>query len=364
MSLIIKKLLKYFRMFFYYPYDLVKCRNWKPYSKIILKNENSSWVLDEIFHELNFFLRSLDFELVDERYIYNSKNQILFNLSKYDVLKNIHKYNHKIFFPYFHGQPDSNDEFQLLVNMIKKYHDKISGIQVSNSLTEKTILETGIDKKKVFRIPISIDLEKFNNIKNTRAPLTRRSLGIPDDAFVIGSFQKDGTGWKEGNQPKLIKGPDILVKSLINIQKKIKNIYVLLLGPARGYIKGQLKKSSIPFKHKILSDHQNIQKYYNLLDVYMITSREEGGPRALFEAMISKIPVVTTNVGMAIDLFEHKFHGWKVDVDDVDSLSYWVEYIFNNKKNLNEILANAYDLAKNNSYQFQRKLWLNFLKNG
>ena len=364
MILIIKKFLKYLKRIFFLPYDLIECRNWKPYSKIILKNENSSWVLDEIFQELNFFLRSLGFEIVDERFIYNSKNQILFNLSKYDVLKNIHKYNHKVYFPYFHGHPGTNQEFQLLVSVIEKYHNKISGIQVSNSLTEKIILKTGIEKKKVFRIPISIDLKKFNNFENLHTPMTRKSIGIPDNAFLIGSFQKDGTGWQEGNQPKLIKGPDIFAKSLINIQKKIKNVFVLLLGPSRGYIKNQLKKSGIPYKHIILSKHEHIQKYYNLLDVYMVTSREEGGPRALFEAMISKIPVVTTNVGMAIDLLEHKFHGWKVDIEDVEGLSYWVEYIYNNQKNLNKILINAQNLAKNNSYDFQKKLWLNFLNKG
>ena len=33
---------------------------------------------------------------------------------------------------------------------------------------------------------------------------------IPKDKIIIGSFQKDGVGWEEGNEPKLIKGPDIL----------------------------------------------------------------------------------------------------------------------------------------------------------
>ena len=42
----------------------------------------------------------------------------------------------------------------------------------------------------------------------------RNLLGIPRNSILIGSFQKDGVGWKEGIKPKLIKGPDIFVKVL------------------------------------------------------------------------------------------------------------------------------------------------------
>ena len=42
----------------------------------------------------------------------------------------------------------------------------------------------------------------------------KHNLGIPEDYTVIGSFQKDGKGWGEGLKPKLIKGPDILLKQL------------------------------------------------------------------------------------------------------------------------------------------------------
>ena len=43
------------------------------------------------------------------------------------------------------------------------------------------------------------------------APRARTRLGLPGSAFVVGSFQKDGVGWGEGLEPKLIKGPDVLL---------------------------------------------------------------------------------------------------------------------------------------------------------
>ena len=45
-----------------------------------------------------------------------------------------------------------------------------------------------------------------------RRAAARRALGLPESAFVVGSFQKDGVGWGDGLEPKLIKGPDVLLE--------------------------------------------------------------------------------------------------------------------------------------------------------
>ena len=57
---------------------------------------------------------------------------------------------------------------------------------------------------------------------------------------------------------------------------------------------------------------------YEAIDVCLVTSRDEGGPRAVLEAMATGIPLVTTRVGQASDLVRHGENGWLVDVEDVD----------------------------------------------
>ena len=57
-----------------------------------------------------------------------------------------------------------------------------------------------------------------------------------------------------------------------------------------------------------------------MLDVYVITSREEGGPKALLESLACGIPLITTNVGMAHDVISKHDCGIICNVDDVDSL--------------------------------------------
>ena len=250
-----------------------------------------------------------------------------------------------------------------LFKIIENSHQKISGIQVTNSVMENLILNTGIEKKKVFRIPISIDINKFSNTQSLDKNLLRKKIGIPESSFVIGSFQKDGSGWNEGFEPKMIKGPDIFIKVLKKLKSNIKEIFVLLIGPSRGYLKKELDKINIPYKHYILDNYEEIYKFYKILDLYLITSREEGGPRALFESMICSIPCVTTNVGMAIDLVEHNKNGWKVEPEDIDGLIHWSNYVYQNLNSIESVIREAKLTVLKNSYESQKKFLYNLVGN-
>jgi glycosyltransferase involved in cell wall biosynthesis len=345
---------------FIYPFDRLKSKYWSKFSRLIIKGEGSSWVLDELCNEFNNFFPSIDIPVINDRFIFNSRDQLLFLLSKYEALYNLNKFNHNIYFPYFHGNPEKDNQFKSLFKIIENSHKKISGIQVTNSVMENLILNTGIAKNKVFRIPISIDINKFSDIPSLDKNLLRKKIGIPESSFVIGSFQKDGSGWNEGFDPKMIKGPDIFINVLKKLKSNIKEIFVLLIGPSRGYIKKELDKINIPYKHYILDSYDEMYKFYKILDLYLITSREEGGPRALFESMICSIPCVTTNVGMAIDLVVHNKNGWKVEPEDIDGLIYWSIYVYQNLNSVQSVIREAKLTVLKNSYESQKKSWLEF----
>lgn len=99
----------------------------------------------------------------------------------------------------------------------------------------------------------------------------------------------------------MIKGPDIFIETVQELAKNIK-VSVLLTGPSRGYLVSALKKADIKFKHFEVGNYLDVPFYYHALDLYLITSREEGGPKGLIEALASGVPVVSTPVGMCVDL--------------------------------------------------------------
>ena len=160
----------------------------------------------------------------------------------------------------------------------------------------------GVPEDRLVVIPLGVDTDAFHPLTDpTERSQLRRQLEIPEDRIVIGSFQKDGNGWGSGDTPKLIKGPDILCDVLERVAKELP-ITVLLTGPARGYVKKRLKSAGVPFVHRNIPRAEDLAPYYRALDLYLITSRAEGGPKSLLEAMASRVPVVTTPVGMAKDI--------------------------------------------------------------
>ena len=130
-------------------------------------------------------------------------------------------------------------------------------------------------------LPIPVDTDIFLERNKTQKVAIRKKLGIPQSIFLIGSFQKDGVGWENGLEPKLIKGPDIFLKilnSFISNNKDYKkNIGVLLSGPSRGYIINGLNNLNIKYWHKYCGNLSEVSELYSALDCYIISSRLEGG---------------------------------------------------------------------------------------
>src|SRR5439155_13036148 len=112
---------------------------------------------------------------------------------------------------------------------------------VSHRAMEELVLGAGIGPGKVHLIPIGIDLAAFPLRDAASRAAARRALDLPESAFVAGSFQKDGVGWGEGLEPKLIKGPDVLLAALERLRERVPELHVLLTGPARGYVVRRLE---------------------------------------------------------------------------------------------------------------------------
>ena len=165
---------------------------------------------------------------------------ILINTSyKLDTLlyKTIH-------FP--HGYPN-NELNKLLFNSIIKNQNDIKRIHVTHERMKNYLLENKIDENKIMKIYNSIDIEKFQFFDLSEKKINREKLNIKESDYVIGSFQKDGVGWKDGLKPKLEKGTDIFINIICKLKNIHKNLLVILTGPSRGFVINELKKNSIFF---------------------------------------------------------------------------------------------------------------------
>ncbi len=250
---------------------------------------------------------------------------------------------------FFHGKPSDSDEAKIHCDQFLKSVPRLSKVITSSSIVENRLYDWGVTSDKIIKIPLGVNTKIFVPSSKSKKYKIRNLLGIPKHIILIGSFQKDGIGWGEGLKPKLIKGPDIFIKTLKILRDKGLPIHALLTGPSRGYVKQELKKNNIPFYHHYVHNIDELVPLYQALDIYLITSREEGGPMGLIESMSCGIPVVTTRVGMSQDVIKENIPGEISDTFDPKMLAYQVE------KTIDSFSRN-----KNDSQQIMRKNIIKF----
>lgn len=222
--------------------------------------------------------------------------------------------SNKIVVTWYHIVPGS--ESVMNVKMAIPYVDIW---HTSCEITKRGLIELDVPENKIEIIPIGVDLKVFKPFGENEKQELKYRLNIPEGKIIIGSFQKDGNGWGEGLTPKMVKGPDIFCNVIEKLTEKF-NIHVLLTGPARGYVRKRLEQASISYSHQFVKNIYDMPKLYNVLDLYIVTSRIEGGPKSITESMACGVPVISTKVGMAPEVIEHGRNGFLTKPEDTEEI--------------------------------------------
>ncbi len=161
--------------------------------------------------------------------------------------------------------------------------------------TEATL--RNFTNKPIIQANFWINEHNFFKIDN-KQNILREKYKIPLNSYVVGSFQKDTEG-KDDNLPKYSKGPDIFLKVVLDLKQKNHNIFVVLTGWRRTWLINQLEKHNINYVYYELVELNEINELYNCLDLYVVSSRVEGGPRSIIECGLVKTPIISTDVGIS-----------------------------------------------------------------
>ena len=259
--------------------------------KVFILYAKENWITDELAKEWinnNLDLHTNNLNEADTIWILS--NYIISNIP-------IHIYKtKKVITTIHHITPWKVDNNQL------KHFKKLNEI-TDVFLTNQDICKETLKKfvtKPIKTIPLWHN-EKIWKIIDDKKNL-KKKYNLKDNDFLIGSFQRDTEGGSindKSYKPKLEKGPDIFCKSVILLKKKYPNLKVLLTGTRRQFIMNELKKNNIEFYYFEMCDFKKLNELYNCLDLYIVASRVEGGPRAINECSLLKIPLLSTDVGIA-----------------------------------------------------------------
>lgn len=333
----------------------------KPYSHLYIVGDNAKWAIDEEAKALEATARKLGIKVTRTKKVWLNLPQVVHYTSQFSLLNpKIYKSKHRISLDYFHGKPEQGESFKKCFEALND-HPEIASVRVSTTDMQNTLRQI-VDTKKVHCIPIGIDLGLFRPQTAETRRVARERLNLPQDASVIGSFQKDGVGWGEGLEPKLIKGPDMFIEVVKKLKSEIPNLWVLLAGPSRGYVMKELEKIGVPYRHAFPAEYSAVSALYDALDLYLITSREEGGPKACLEAMAKGVPLVTTAVGQCVDLVKNGQNAMMAPIDDLLALSDSVLQIWRDQSLQKHLAENGLKTAEENSLRNQVLLWKEYFR--
>jgi glycosyltransferase involved in cell wall biosynthesis len=305
-------------------YVAARTASWPEASRLLVVGDDFGWSIDDDRARLTATANRLGYDVAPPAWARYAKRQAVFHHDHFGALQaRWLNSSHRLGLSYFHGRPGTAGypEFDRAYDTLRSHASRVDRVQVTHGEMHDLVLSAGVDPAKVFRIPIGVDIERFPLVVDGARAEARTSLEIPSSAFVVGSFLKDGVGLQDGFEPKLVKGPDTLVGTLSRLRDQIAELFVLLVGPARGYVRRELERKGIAHRHVVFDSRDRLAGAYHALDASLVTSRQEGGPKAVLESLATGIPLVTTRVGQVPDLLVDEENGLVADVDDADALA-------------------------------------------
>ena len=283
--------------------------------KIYTNKINESWIIDRIseeWYENNINISTKKINEADIIWIianWTWKKIPKKALRKKKVVASVYHIDFEIF-----GETEKQD-FYKMDKYVDQYH--VISLKTEEQLKRLT-------NKKIVSIPFWVNQKNWYQIEDKEK--LRSKWGVRNNDYLVGSFQRDTEG-SDLTSPKLIKGPDLLVDILKKIKSENNNLKVVLAGTRRQFVIKKLQELNIDFKYFEMVGIEDLNELYNILDLYIVSSRLEGGPQAILEASLIKTPIISTDVGIASEIL----HKSSIYVpDNIDKAEPMVEYAFKN----------------------------------
>jgi glycosyltransferase involved in cell wall biosynthesis len=150
----------------------------------------------------------------------------------------------------------------------------------------------GVDPSRIQLIP--------NAWRDAGSPLSRlearRGLGIGDDARVV--------GWVGRLSSE--KGPDVALDAFGRLTDARAELHFVGDGRMRGDLEARARELGIDERVRWHGPVVDAGRYLAAFDLLVLSSRTEGTPMVLFEAMAADVPIVATTVGGVPDVVSER----------------------------------------------------------
>lgn len=183
---------------------------------------------------------------------------------------------------------------RIIVGVERALARRTTRLVVVTSVDRDKGLAAGIGRPDQYRlIHNGIDLSAFRDVREDGV---REELGLPSEATLVGTVgrlveQKNPLGMVDAMASVLHDEPDARFVWVGD-------------GPLRGAVEERVRLNGLDDRFLIVGVRNDVPRWVGALDVFVLSSRWEGLPRTVTEAMAAGVPVVATAVGGVIEAVE------------------------------------------------------------
>ncbi len=205
-------------------------------------------------------------------------------------------------------------------------------------------VEWKIPEDKIEVIYNGVDIDRFRPLPELRQS-TREKLGLPPNAFVLGSVCRVVP----------VKNVGMMVETVNLLKEDIPDLHLVVLGKFENsehpgsythQIKEMVTGMGLTNRIHFLAPQLDVRPVLNAMDVYLNTSLSEGLSIAIIEAMASGLPVIATDVGGNPELVENGVNGFLVPSRNPTALAERIKYLYQYPEMLNMLAKNSRERAE------------------
>lgn len=263
-------------------------------------------------------------------------------------IKVVHTFHGHIFHSYFNAF--KTFVFICIERLLARFTDRIV---VISELQKRDICDRfGVAKEdKVSVIKLGFDLKGFNGCEKYRSTMRRRILGQElEETFVVGII----------GRLTPVKNHRLLLRTIKHISDQGKGDSFRFVIVGDGELRNDLieEASNLGIQDSLVfvGWQKNMPPVYGALDAIVVTSKNEGTPVTLIEAMASEKAIIATDVGGVRDLlggskmemqgsFELARNGILVPPGDAKKFAQALIFAQENKETTARIAGNSKDFV-------------------
>lgn len=221
----------------------------------------------------------------------------------------VHTYHGHVLEGYF--SPAKTAVFVAIERRLAHVTDRI--VAISPAIRDELLREHHIGNAEQYRVvPLGFDLSALTAIDDSARVAARESLGIERHAHVVSTV----------GRLTAIKQHHLFLEAARSIANGDPAAMFLIAGDGelRAALEATARDFGLADRVRFLGWRRDLTTIYGASDVFLLTSRNEGTPVALIEALAAGIPGVSTDVGGVRDVL-HADTGVVVPFGDAAGLA-------------------------------------------